>query len=112
MNVLVAMTLLALASGLAQAQESCAGKEAEIRRQLEHAREQGNADRIEGLETALGKVRAHCTDAGLQAERQEEIGEREAELQEALDDGHQQKIGKRERKLAEAREALRELQGD
>lgn len=91
----------------------------EIRRQLEHAREQGNADRIEGLETALGKVRAHCTDAGLQAERQEEIGEareeireREAELQEALDDGHQQKIGKRERKLAEAREALRELQGD
>src|SRR5690606_13753344 len=59
MKIVVAMTLLSLATGLAHAQESCASKEADIRRQLEHAREQGNAGRIEGLETALSKVRAH-----------------------------------------------------
>lgn len=71
MKIVVAMTLLSLVTGLANAQESCASKEADILRQLEHAREQGNAGRIGELETALGKVRAHCTDEGLQAERQE-----------------------------------------
>ena len=119
MNVLVAMTLLALASfpgpGPGKLRRQGSGDPSSAGA----CPRAGNADRIEGLETALGKVRAHCTDAGLQAERQEEIGEareeireREAELQEALDDGHQQKFGKRERKLAEAREALRGLQGD
>ncbi len=119
MKIVVALTLLPLATGLAHAQESCASKEADIRRQLEHAREQGNAGRIEGLETALSKVRAHCTDVGLQAERQEEIDEareeireREAELQEALRDGDRGKIEKRERKLDEAREELREILKD
>ncbi|MBA1261841.1 DUF1090 domain-containing protein [Stutzerimonas stutzeri] len=119
MKTVIAMTLLSLVTGLAHAQESCASKEADILRQLEHAREQGNTGRIEGLETALGKVRAHCTDAGLQAERQEEIDEareeireREAELQEALREGDPKQIEKRERKLAEAREELREVLED
>lgn len=116
MKIAVAMTLLSLMTGLAHAQESCASKEADILRQLEHAREQGNAGRIGGLETALSKVRAHCTDAELQAERQEdideareEISEREADLQEALRDGDPEKIETRERKLAEARNELREI---
>lgn len=119
MKIVVAMTLLSLVTGLANAQESCASKEADILRQLEHAREQGNAGRMGGLETALGKVREHCTDEGLQTERQEEIDEareevreREADLQEALRDGDSKKIEKRERKLAEAREALREILKD
>ncbi|MCQ4289192.1 DUF1090 domain-containing protein [Pseudomonas stutzeri] len=116
MKIAVAMTLLSLMTGLAHAQESCASKEAGILRQLEHAREQGNAGRIGGLETALSKVRAHCTDAELQAERQEdideareEISEREADLQEALRGGDPEKIETRERKLAEARNELREI---
>lgn len=119
MKIAVAMTLLSLVTGLAHAQESCASKEVDIRRQLEHAREQGNAGRIDGLETALSKVRAHCTEEGLQAERQEEIdeareeiGERETDLQEALRDGDPEKIETRERKLAEAREELREILED
>ncbi|MFV0454350.1 MAG: DUF1090 domain-containing protein [Pseudomonas sp.] len=119
MKVVVVMTLLSLAAGLAHAEESCASKEADIRRQLEYAREHGNAWRIEGLETALSKVRAHCTGAGLRAERQEdideareEVREREAELQKALRDGDRKKIEKRERKLDEAREELREILKD
>lgn len=119
MKLAVAMTLLSLVTGLAHAQESCASKEADIRRQLEHAREQGNAGRIGGLETALSKVRENCSEAELQAERQEdideareEISEREADLQEALRDGDPQKIDKRERKLDEAREELREVLED
>ena len=116
MKTAVATILLMLASGLAHAQESCAGKEADIRRQLDHAREHSNAGQIQGLETALEKVRTHCTDAGLQAERQDdidearqEISEREADLQDALRDGDPKKIETRERKLAESREELREI---
>ncbi len=116
MKSAIAMTLLSLVTGLAHAQENCAEKEVEIRRQLEHAREQGNAGRVRGLETALSKVQANCSEAQLQAERQEEIEEareeikeREADLQEALRDGDSQKIETRERKLAEARDELREI---
>lgn len=119
MKYAIAIPCLMLAVGLAQAQENCAAKETEIRRQLEHAQEQGNAGRIRGLETALREVRANCTDAGLQAERQEmideardEVAEREADLQEALRDGSAGKIEKRQRKLAEAQEELREALAD
>lgn len=110
------MVLLMFTTGLAHAQESCAGKEANIRRQLDHARDNGNAGQIRGLETALDKVRTHCTNEGLQAERQddidevrEEISEREADLREALEDGEPQKVERRERKLDESREELRQL---
>lgn len=115
MKYAVAIAGLMLAAGLAQAQESCAGKEAEIRRQLDHTREQGNDGRIRGLETALRKMQTSCTEAGLQAERQHEIdeahnevAEREADLQEAQHDGSAEKIEKRKRKLVEAQDELRE----
>jgi len=80
MKYAVAIAGLMLAAGLAQAQESCAGKEAEIRRQLDHAREQGNDGRIRGLETALRKMQTSCTEAGLQAEREHEIDRRTTRL--------------------------------
>lgn len=119
MNYAVAAITLMLAAGLAQAQESCAEKELEITRQLEHAQANGNAGRVRGLETALEKVQAHCTDAGLRAERQEkideardEVAEREADLREAQKDGSPDKIEKRRQKLAEAEQELRDAQGD
>ena len=101
------------------ATDGCADKEAEILRQLDVARDEGNGPRIRGLETALSKVQTGCTEAGLQAERQEkiheaqtEIAERKADLQEALADGDPEKIEKRKRKLVEAREELREAQAE
>lgn len=119
MKHLFALSLLALACGAAQAADSCAAKEQQIQRQLEYARDEGNGARVRGLETALNKVREHCTEEGLQAERQddidearEEISEREADLQEALRDGDPEKIEKRQRKLAEAREELRAILED
>ncbi|MBA1273282.1 DUF1090 domain-containing protein [Stutzerimonas azotifigens] len=119
MNYAVATITLMLVAGLAQAQESCAEKKAEITRQLEHAQTHGNAGRVRGLETALEKVQANCTDAGLRAERQEkieeareEVAERKADLQEALKDGSPEKIEKRKQKLAEAEDELRDAQAD
>ena len=113
MNYAVATITLMLLSGLAQAQESCAAKEAEISRQLEHALADGNDKRVRGLETALKKVRANCTDEGLQAERQEEIEEardevveREADLREALEEGSPRKIETRKHKVLEAQDEL------
>jgi hypothetical protein len=119
MKYAIATISLMLATGLVQAQESCAAKEAEISRQLEHAREHGNDRRVRGLETAQNEVQCACTDAGLQAERQEdideardEVAEREADLQEALEDGSPEKIEKRQRKLREAQDGLREASED
>ncbi|NKQ09573.1 DUF1090 domain-containing protein [Pseudomonas sp. SST3] len=119
MKHLITLSFLALTCGAAQAADSCAAKEQQIQRQLEFAREEGNSGRIRGLETALSKVREYCTDAGLRAERREdiaeaheEIRERKADLQEALRDGDQKKIEKRRRKLAEAQEELREVLAD
>lgn len=115
MNYAVATITLMLVAGLAQAQESCASKEAEISQQLEHARAHGNDRRARGLETALGKVRANCTDEVLQAERQEEIEEardevveRESDLREALEEGSPRKIETRKHKVLEAQDELRD----
>ncbi len=116
MNYAVATLMLMLLSGLAQAQESCAAKEAEISRQLEHGRAHGNDRRGRGLETALKNVRVNCTDEGLQAERQEEIEEardevveREADLREALEEGSARKIETRKHKVLEAQGELHDV---
>lgn len=102
MKYAIAIPCLMIVVGLAQAREHCADKEAAIGSQLEQAREQGNDGRIRGLETALRNVRAHCTDAGLQADRQkaiddarDEVAEREVDLQDALREGSDEKIEKR-----------------
>lgn len=117
MNYAIACITLMLAAGLAHAQESCADKESQISRQLDQAQSHGNAGRVRGLEIALEKVQANCTDAGLRAERQEkieeardEVAERKADLQEALKEGSPEKIEKRKQKLAEAEQELREAQ--
>ncbi len=114
MKAVATLIVLMLAAGHAHGQ-GCAEKEAELRRKLEVARERGGDRRIRGLETALRSVQMNCTEAGLQAERQEaideardEVAEREADLQEALEDGSPEKIETRREKLREAQDELRE----
>lgn len=111
-----AMVLLSLllTSGLAQAQD-CSQKEVEIQRQLENAREHRNSGRIRGLEAALKSVQENCTNSDLRTKRQHaiddarnEVAERKADLQEAIDSGSAEKIKIRQHKLAEAQEELRD----
>lgn len=99
----------------------CAAKQAAIETQLEHAKAQGNGNRVAGLQTALDKVKTYCTDASLTQERKQnvldaekEVAQREKDLRKAMNKGDAEKIEKRKDKLAEARaeleQAKRELE--
>lgn len=97
----------------------CDAKAQHIQRQLEHARAHGNTNRAAGLEKALYDVNANCTDAGLKAEReakvrdkQQKVNERRQELAEAKADGRAEKISKKQQKLNKAEDELREAQAE
>lgn len=84
------------------------------------AQKHNNQRRVNGLERALTEVRAGCTDKKLKAShlekinaQKEKVAERERELKEERDEGHDKdKIAKRERKLEEARQELKKLQAE
>ncbi|WP_328186618.1 DUF1090 domain-containing protein [Marinobacter sp. OP 3.4] len=93
----------------------CADKEAEVERQMDMAREQGNRDRLRGLETSLEQIRTHCTDEELLADAEEEVRdsledqeEQRQELEEALQAGDVDKVEDRQEDLKEATEELEE----
>ncbi|MGA4633059.1 DUF1090 domain-containing protein [Pseudomonas solani] len=115
-------TLLLLTAGLTLAGTAaaadtpltgCAAKRQAIESRIEQARTHGNDAQVAGLQKALDEVKAHCTDAGLRQQREDDIAkrraevqEREADLREAQAKGDAGKIAKREAKLAEARREL------
>lgn len=93
----------------------CAAKEADIRQQMDAAREHGNANRLRGLETALENIRTDCSDDDLMADARqdvrdsmEEVRERQQDLEDAIEDGDTGKIEKRRDKLKEATDELDE----
>ncbi|CAM3673024.1 DUF1090 domain-containing protein [Rahnella bruchi] len=98
--------------------ESCMTKQHEIQKQIEEARAHNNQNRVDGLEKALRENKAHCTDAGLKAEKQknieekrEKVAEREQELKEAQAKGDHDKVIKKQQKLDEAKSELKEAEG-
>jgi hypothetical protein len=106
----------------AQAQtnaKGCAAKKASLERQISYAKKHGNTYRIAGLETALSEVNANCTDAGLRAnredkikEKQAKVAERQADLKEAQAAGDSKKIAKKQKKVQEAQVELKEAQNE
>lgn len=96
---------------LASAQTGgCEVKRASLEKELVYARAHGNTKRVDGLETALGQMNAHCTDASLRrdserkiASAQKRLDEREKDLQEAKAQGKSaKKIADRQHKVDEA----------
>lgn len=92
----------------------CAAKRQALEQRIEAAKAHGNSSQQAGLEKALAEVTAHCTDAGLQKDREaevakhrEEVSQREADLREAQAKGDPAKVAKRQAKLDEARAELR-----
>ncbi|MDR5774681.1 MULTISPECIES: DUF1090 domain-containing protein [unclassified Caballeronia] len=100
------------------AQTSCDSKRASIEEEITYARAHGNASRIDGLETALGKLNANCTEASLRnesqrkvASAQKKLAEREHDLQKAKTEGKSaKKIAERQRKVDEAHAELARAQ--
>ncbi|GJG96700.1 DUF1090 domain-containing protein [Cupriavidus pauculus] len=115
-----ALTLLALVitqSAWAQS-ERCEAKRGALENEIAYARAHGNKDRVSGLETALSKLTANCTDAALDAkteqkirDAQKKVDERERDLEKAKKEGKSQsKIAQRQRKLDEAHAELQRVQ--
>jgi hypothetical protein len=119
-TLLLGITLFSLSGSLMAAQALCQQKEQDIQREIEMAQKHNNQRRVNGLERALTEVRAGCTDKKLKAShlekinaQKEKVAERERELKEERDEGHDKdKIAKRERKLEEARQELKKLQAE
>jgi len=119
-TLLLGITLFSLSGSLMAAQSLCQQKEQDIQREIEMAQKHNNQRRVNGLERALTEVRSGCTDKKLKAShlekinaQKEKVAERERELKEERDEGHDKdKIAKRERKLEEARQELKKLQAE
>ncbi|MFM0070153.1 DUF1090 domain-containing protein [Paraburkholderia sediminicola] len=96
----------------------CDAKRTSLEREITYAQAHGNANRVDGLETALGRMNANCTDEALRnasqrkvAQAQKKLAEREHDLQEARAQGKSpKKIAERQRKVDEAHADLERAQ--
>ncbi|MFG6666276.1 DUF1090 domain-containing protein [Halomonas sp. HNIBRBA4712] len=93
----------------------CADKAADVNAQLEHARAQNDVHRVEGLERALHAIEHDCTNESVLDDAREEVQEslqdvqeRQADFEQALDEGDDGDIQKRREKLEEATRELEE----
>lgn len=121
MNTIMKTLLLAMLSYpmLCSAQTGgCAEKRNSIEKEITYAQAHGNTKQVEGLKTALAKMNANCTDAGLRSEAQrkvteaqEKLSERQQDLEEAKAKGKSaEKIADRQRKVDEAHAELEKRQ--
>lgn len=111
--VVLASTLLL---SVAHAEEVlCEDKKIHLRQQIEHAQTHSNQHRIQGLQRALNAIEKNCTNERVLAaaaddlrKSQEDVREREAELEEALREGDEDDIQKQRGKLEDATRELEE----
>ncbi|WP_044043865.1 DUF1090 domain-containing protein [Caballeronia insecticola] len=115
-----AILFAAMASPLYCAAQSngCDAKRSSIEKEITYARAHGNANRVDGLETALARLNANCTDESLRnasqrkvAAAQKKLDERQHDLQKAKEDGKSaKKIAERQRKVDESHAELERAQ--
>jgi hypothetical protein len=97
---------------------SCDAKRQSIEQEITYAQAHGNRARIDGLETALARLNANCTDASLRSDAQrkvtraqDKLREREDDLRRAQADGKSgKKIASQQRKVDEAHAELEQAQ--
>lgn len=97
MKVVTSLALLAasLCPAVLLAQSGgCDAKRQSIEQEITYAQAHGNASRVQGLQTALAQVKAHCSDESLRtdaeqkvAKAQQKVVARDQELQEAREQG-------------------------
>jgi DNA-directed RNA polymerase specialized sigma subunit len=108
MNLSSRLCLLAVAAlpaaSFAQA-TSCDAKRQSIEHEIAYAQTHGHAQRVEGLETALARLKV--------AQAQAKLNEREKDLREAKAEGKSaKKIASQQRKVDEAHAELERVQAE
>lgn len=96
----------------------CDAKRASVESEIAYAQAHGNAKRVDGLETALARLNANCTDAVLHSaaqrkvqDAQRKLADRQRDLQQAKADGKgAKKIADRQRKVDDAHAELERVQ--
>jgi hypothetical protein len=118
-TIKLAILMTAIFPMLCEAQTGrCDAKRMSIEREIAYAQTHGNANRVDGLETALAQLNANCSDAALRsaaqrkvADAQNKLAERERDLQQAKAEGKSaKKVAERQRKVDEAHAALERAQ--
>lgn len=123
MKVFISLALLAasLCPAVLLAQSGgCDAKRQSIEQEITYAQAHGDTSRVQGLQTALAQVKAHCPDAALRSDAeqkvskaQQKVAERERDLQEAKDQGkNAQKMADRQRKVDDAHAELEQAMMD
>jgi len=104
-GVLLAGTIL-YASGNYESKKGCTQKINHLQKELIHAKNTKNMDRVNGLEISLEKVQRYCTDDGLRAkleakieDKQDKLNEHTKDYNEAVADGKADKIEKYKMKI-------------
>lgn len=97
---------------------TCADKKNDIEKELSYATQHHQTARIDGLQTALKKLDANCSDDQLKKAYQQKVDEKQAKLDkanQALQAAQQQgksekKIQRQKKKVAKAQAELEEAQ--
>lgn len=103
-----ALLMLSAPAAFARQQTSATGCDAKaqhIQRQLEHARAHGNTNRAAGLQKALYDVNTNCTDAGLKAEREAKVRQKQQKVAERRQSWKKRRPTAGRKKSAKAAEA-------
>ncbi len=97
--------------------KGCEQKICNLKNDIDSAKKANNKYRVDGLETALGKVQKYCTDDGLIEELEDKINDTKKDLkedtenhEEAIRDNRADKIKKYKTKMDEEMQELNKLQ--
>ncbi len=99
---------------------ACDAKRQSIEQEITYAQAHGNASRVQGLQTALAQVKAHCTDASLRSDAEQKVAKaqqkvvaQEQELEQAREQGKgADKMADRQRKVDDAHAQLQQAMMD
>lgn len=123
MKALTSLVLLAacLCPAVLLAQSGgCDAKRQSIEQEITYAQAHGNASRVQGLQTALAQVKAHCSDASLRSDAEQKVAKaqqkvvaQEQELEQAREQGKSaDKMADRQRKVDDAHAQLQQAMMD
>lgn len=119
LQLAMVVVLSSLAYSASAQNHGCERKIQSLETQLNYAKQHGNMHRQRGLERAISNVQAHCTDAYLLRDLQEDIDDQKEDIDEILEEiqekqaeGRLDKVERLQRKLERKRQKLADLEAE